>query len=53
MTHRSDRIFRGLLRLFPADVRGDFGDDMAATFIEHGATSFAHNRVAGTNSVMR
>jgi len=23
---------RRLLRLFPADFRGDFGDDMAATF---------------------
>src|SRR3977135_4201330 len=29
---RSDRFFRRLLRLFPADFRGDFGDDMAATF---------------------
>src|SRR6185295_1963199 len=25
-------IFRFLMRLFPADFRGDFGDDMAATF---------------------
>ena len=31
---RSDRIFRRLLRLFPADFRGDFGEDMAATFTE-------------------
>src|SRR5438552_8151990 len=29
---RADRIFRRLLHLFPADFRGDFGDDMAATF---------------------
>ena len=29
---RADRFFRRLLRLFPADFRGDFGDDMAATF---------------------
>src|SRR3982074_1084370 len=29
---KSDRIFRRLLRLFPPDFRGDFGDDMAATF---------------------
>src|SRR5229473_5179172 len=29
---RADRIFRRLLRLFPADFRGDFGDEMAATF---------------------
>jgi putative ABC transport system permease protein len=31
---RAERIFRRLLRLFPADFRGDFGDDMAATFID-------------------
>src|SRR6185295_1391826 len=29
---RADRFFRRLLRLFPADFRGDFGEDMAATF---------------------
>jgi predicted permease len=29
---RADRFFRRLLRLFPADFRGDFGDDMATTF---------------------
>src|SRR3977135_3770907 len=29
---RAERLFRRLLRLFPADFRGDFGDDMAATF---------------------
>ena len=23
---RADRIFKGLLRLFPAEFRGDFGD---------------------------
>lgn len=27
-----DRVFRALLRLFPADFRGDFGDEMAADF---------------------
>src|SRR5919201_710051 len=32
---RSDRIFRRLLRLFPAEFRGDFGDDMAQTFHDH------------------
>src|SRR5712691_9584876 len=32
---RSDRLFRQLLRLFPAEFRGDFGDDMAQTFREH------------------
>src|SRR5712692_5535591 len=29
---RADRIFRRLLRLFPAEFRGDFGDEMAAMF---------------------
>lgn len=29
---RADRIFRRLLRLFPSEFRGDFGDDMAETF---------------------
>jgi hypothetical protein len=31
---RADRVFKRLLRLFPAEFRGDFGDDMAATFSE-------------------
>jgi predicted permease len=31
---RSERVFRRLLRLFPAEFRGDYGDDMAATFRE-------------------
>src|SRR5262245_7858078 len=29
---RPERLFRRLLRLFPSDFRGDFGDDMTATF---------------------
>jgi len=29
---QSTRLFKRLLRLFPAEFRGDFGDDMAATF---------------------
>src|SRR5688572_22003722 len=28
----SDRAYRWLLRLFPAEFRGDFGDEMAADF---------------------
>jgi hypothetical protein len=39
---RSDRIFRRLLRLFPADFRGDFGDDMAATFTDQRRDALAH-----------
>ena len=27
-----ERVFRALLRIFPADFRGDFGDDMTADF---------------------
>jgi putative ABC transport system permease protein len=29
---RAERLFKSLLRLFPADFRGDFGDQMTATF---------------------
>ena len=29
---RAERLFRRLLRLFPAEFRGDYGDDMTATF---------------------
>ena len=29
-----DRIYRALLRLYPAEFRGDFGDDMSADFNE-------------------
>jgi putative ABC transport system permease protein len=32
---RSDRIFRRLLRLFPAEFRADFGEDMTETFRDH------------------
>ena len=31
---RGDRFFRRLLRLFPAEFRGDFGDHMTRTFEE-------------------
>ena len=34
MDNRAERVFRRLLRLFPAEFRGDFGDDMAATFTD-------------------
>ena len=29
---RPEKLFRRLLRLFPSDFRGDFGDDMTAAF---------------------
>src|SRR5215831_10994548 len=39
---RADRWFRRLLRLFPSDFRGDFGDDMAATFRDQRRDALAH-----------
>src|SRR5438874_1168457 len=39
---RAERLFRRLLRLFPADFRGDFGDDMAATFNDQRRDVLAH-----------
>ncbi|MEZ5315914.1 MAG: ABC transporter permease [Vicinamibacterales bacterium] len=36
-----DRIYRALLRLFPAEFRGDFGDDMAADFRDQRADARA------------
>lgn len=45
---RGNRIFRALLRLFPAEFRGDFGDDMAATFDDQRRATLAHGgRMAG------
>ncbi|PYQ78350.1 MAG: hypothetical protein DMG01_11720 [Acidobacteria bacterium] len=38
---RSQRFFRALLRLFPAEFRGDFGDDMAATFNDQARDALA------------
>ena len=38
---RTERIFRALLRLFPAEFRGDFGDDMTQTFHDHRADTLA------------
>src|SRR5262249_55553600 len=42
---RAERVFRRLLRLFPAEFRGDFGDEMAEAFdqqrrdtVEHGGS---------------
>jgi putative ABC transport system permease protein len=32
MPSRSDRLFRRLLRIFPAEFRGDFGDEMTDVF---------------------
>jgi putative ABC transport system permease protein len=43
---RGVRIFRRLLRLFPAEFRGDFGDDMTRTFEDH------HDEVAARGGVI-
>ncbi|HXI27247.1 MAG TPA: ABC transporter permease [Vicinamibacterales bacterium] len=39
---RGERFFRRLLRLFPAEFRGDYGDDMAATFRDQRHDVLAH-----------
>ena len=44
---RADRIFRRLLRLFPAEFRGDFGDDMAATFTDQRRDALARGGAMG------
>ncbi len=41
---RADRIFKRLLRLFPADFRGDFGDEMAETFRDQRLDTLARGR---------
>src|SRR5919204_1743583 len=38
---RSTRLFRALLRLFPSEFRGDFGDDMTATFTDQARDALA------------
>jgi len=47
---RAERIFRRLLRLFPADFRGDFGDAMTAAFREQRRDVLARG---GSLSAMR
>src|SRR5215471_9786783 len=42
---RADRFFRALLRLFPAEFRGDFGDDMAATFRDQRRDALARGTI--------
>src|SRR5262249_41358609 len=44
---RAERIFRRLLGLFPADFRGDFGEDMAATFRDQRDSVLAGRGAAG------
>src|SRR5262249_45762195 len=45
---RAERIFERLLRLFPADFRGDYGEDMAATFRDQRHDARARGGAAGT-----
>lgn len=42
---RADRVFRLLLRLFPSEFRGDFGDEMSAVFRDERADAAAAGRV--------
>ena len=46
---RADRVFRLLLRLFPSEFRGDFGDDMSAVFRDERAEA----RTAGRLGIVR
>jgi putative ABC transport system permease protein len=46
---RRDGLFEWLLRLFPAEFRGDFGNEMAADFQDQRADA----AVAGTRSIAR
>jgi putative ABC transport system permease protein len=42
---RADRIFKRLLRLFPAEFRGDFGDEMTETFRDHRLDTLARGSI--------
>src|SRR6476661_7930198 len=44
---RAERLFRRLLRLFPAEFRGDFGDDMAQTFGDQRRHTLVHGGTMG------
>jgi putative ABC transport system permease protein len=46
---RADRVFRLLLRLFPSEFRGDFGDEMSADFGDERADA----RTAGRLAIVR
>ena len=43
---RSSRFYRWILRLFPAEFRADFGDEMSQVFDEERAEASARGRVA-------
>jgi putative ABC transport system permease protein len=43
---RADRLFRLLLRVFPSEFRGDFGDEMSAVFRDERADAAAAGRFA-------
>ena len=42
---RADRIFKRLLRLFPAEFRGDFGEEMAETFRDQRRETLARGHI--------
>lgn len=43
---RSSRLFRWFVRLFPAEFRGDFGDEMAQVFEEERIEAASRGRIA-------
>src|SRR5947209_7013313 len=42
---RADRIFKRLLHLFPAEFRGDFGEEMAETFRDQRRETLARGHI--------
>jgi hypothetical protein len=47
----SSRIYTGVLYLYPADLRRDFGTEMAAVFTEDLADAWRSRRLAGAVGV--
>jgi len=43
---RSSRLYRWILRAFPSEFRGDFGDEMSQIFEEERAEASARGRMA-------
>jgi putative ABC transport system permease protein len=43
----ADRLYRALLRLFPAEFRGDFGDDMVDDFRDQRQDAYRARGIAG------
>jgi hypothetical protein len=50
---RAERLYRLLLRLFPSEFRGDFGDEMSTVFRDERAEAAARGRFALTRLWLR